>query len=132
MADYTIKQLGDFETVFGGHFFKVRAGLGVTSFGIAVMELPANFDHYPEHTQEHDAQEEVYTVLEGSATIEVGGASHELEPGIWIRVGPAEKRRLSTTEEPARVLAIGGTPGAPYHSPDFTEEDAPEKPLGHH
>lgn len=131
MADYTIKRLEDFQTVFGGGFFKVRAGLGVTSFGIAVMEFPADFDHYPEHTQEHDGQEEVYTVLEGSATIVVGGASHELTPGVWIRVGPSEKRRLSTGDEPARVLAIGGTPGAAYQAPDFTDEDAAEKPLDH-
>jgi hypothetical protein len=57
MADYTVKRLEDFEAVFGGGFFRVRAGLGITSFGLAVMEFPANFDDYPEHTQQHDSQE---------------------------------------------------------------------------
>lgn len=129
MADYTVKRLEEFEAVFGGGFRRVRAGLGVSSFGLAVMELPPNFESYPEHTQEHDSQEEVYTVLEGRATLEVGGASHELEPGVWARVGPGERRRLSTGESPARVLAIGGVPGGVYEPPDFTEEGAPD-PLG--
>ena len=61
MADYTVKRLEDFEAVFGGGFFRVRAGLGISSFGLAVMEFPAGFNEYPEHTQEHDRQEEVYS-----------------------------------------------------------------------
>ena len=44
MADVTVKRLEDFETIFGGGFRRVRAGLGVTSFGIAVMDLPPGFD----------------------------------------------------------------------------------------
>ena len=129
MADYTVKRLEDFEAVFGGGFFRVRAGLGVTSFGLSVMEFPANFGHYPEHTQQHDSQEEVYTVLEGRALLEVGGETVELVPGVWARVGAAERRTLRTEDQPARVLAIGGIPGQPYEAPDFTEEGAPD-PLG--
>jgi quercetin dioxygenase-like cupin family protein len=68
-------------------------------------------------------------VLEGRAVLEVGGDRHELVPGVWARVGPGESRRISTEEEPARVVAIGGTPGAAYEAPDFTEEGAPD-PLG--
>lgn len=129
MADYTVKKLEDFEVVFGGGFRRVRAGLGVSSFGLAVMEFPPNFESYPEHTQDHDHQEEVYTVLEGAATLEVGGESHLLEPGVWARVGPGERRRLVTGDQPARVVAIGGVPGGVYEAPDFTEEGAPD-PLG--
>ncbi len=129
MADYTVKRLEDFEAIFGGGFKRVRAGLGVSSFGLAVMDLPPNFESYPEHTQEHDRQEEVYTVLEGSVTLEVAGDRHQLEPGVWVRVGPGETRRLHTGEQPARVLAIGGVPGAPYEAPDFTDEGAPD-PMG--
>jgi len=129
MADCTVKRLEDFEAVFGGGFRRVRAGLGISSFGLAVMEFPPNFENYPEHTQEHDHQEEVYTVIEGRVTLEVGGTSHELEPGVWARVGPGEPRRLVTGSEPARVIAIGGVPGGVYEAPDFTEEGAPD-PLG--
>lgn len=129
MADFTVKRVEDFEAVFGGGFKRVRAGLGVTSFGLALIDLPPNYDNYPTHNQEHDSQEEVYSVLSGRATLEIGGERVELEPGVWVRVGPAESRRLVTGEEPAQVLAIGGVPGGVYEAPDFTEEGAPD-PLG--
>ncbi len=122
MADVTIKRLDEFEAIFGGGFRRVRAGLGVSSFGIAVMELPANFADYPEHDQAHDHQEEVYTALSGRAVLHAGGEEHELAPGIWIRVGPEERRKIVTGDEPARVLAVGGSPGLAYSPPEFTEE----------
>jgi uncharacterized cupin superfamily protein len=122
MPDVTVKRVEDFEAIFGGGFRRVRAGLGVTSFGIAVMDLPPNFDVYPEHDQRHDDQEEVYTVLSGRVTLRVGGEDHELEPGVFARVGAAEKRKLITGEEPARILAMGATPGKVYDPPEFTYE----------
>jgi mannose-6-phosphate isomerase-like protein (cupin superfamily) len=126
MADYTVKRLEDFESVFGGGFKRVRAGLGVTSFGLAVMEFPPDFHNYPEHTQEHDSQEEVYTVIAGRAVLYVEDERIDLEPGVWVRIGASERRRLETEGESARVVAIGGVPGGVYEAPDFTEEGAPD------
>jgi uncharacterized cupin superfamily protein len=131
MADVTVKRLDEFEAIFHGGFYRVRAGLGVTSFGLAVMEFPPSYGDYPEHDQAHDSQEEVYTALKGSATLTAGGEEHRLEPGVWVRVGPAEKRKIITGDEPARVLAIGGAQGGPYQPPEFTEQGAPD-PLGKH
>ena len=132
MPDVTIKRLEDFEAIFGGGFKRVRAGLGVSSFGIAVMEFPPDFGDYPEHDQAHDGQEEVYTALSGRATLVAGGEEHELAPGVWVRVGPSEKRKILTGSEPARVLAIGGTVGSPYNPPEFTEDGAPDPMSKHH
>jgi mannose-6-phosphate isomerase-like protein (cupin superfamily) len=129
MADVTIKRTEDFEAIFGGGFRRVRAGLGVSSFGLAVMDLPPNFEHYPEHDQTHDGQEEVYTVLSGRATLRVGGEDIEMEPDVWVRVGPAEKRKLITGDEPVRVLAMGAMPGRAYEPPEFTHEGAAAPPL---
>lgn len=131
MADVTVKRLEDFEAVFHGGFRRVRAGLGVSSMGIAVMELPPNFTEYPDHDQTHDRQEEVYTVLLGRATLSAAGVEHELTPGVWARVGAGERRKITTGAEGARVLAVGATPGEPYVPPEFTEEGAAE-PLGKH
>jgi uncharacterized cupin superfamily protein len=124
MADVTVKRVEDFEAIFGGGFRRVRAGLGVTSFGIAVIDLPPNFNHFPEHDQRHDDQEEVYTVLSGRATLRVGGEEYELGPGVFARVGAAEKRKLITGDEPARILAMGAMPGKVYEPPEFTYEGA--------
>jgi mannose-6-phosphate isomerase-like protein (cupin superfamily) len=122
LADVTVKRTEDFEAIFGGGFRRVRAGLGVTSFGLAVIELPANFERYPTHDHGHDGQEEVYTVLEGQAILRVGGEDHVLEPGVWARVGPDEKRKLLTVDEPARIAAIGGMPDRVYEPPEYTNE----------
>jgi Cupin domain len=122
MPDVTVKRVEDFEAIFGGGFRRVRAGLGVSSFGLAVIDLPPNFRHFPEHDQTHDDQEEVYTPLSGTVTLLVGAEEYELEPGVFARVGATEKRKLVTGDEPARVIAMGAMPGKAYDPPEFTEE----------
>lgn len=130
MADVTVKKLDEFEAIFGGGFRRVRAGLGVTAFGIAVMDFPPNFEHYPQHDHTHDEQEEVYTVLSGRVTLQLDDEEHLLEPGVFARVAPTERRKLVTVDEPARVLAIGAIPGSPYEPPEFSEEGGTAPSLG--
>lgn len=129
MPDVTVKRLEDFEAVFGGGMRRVRAGLGITSFGMQVIELPPSFSMYPEHTHSHDEQEEVYTALSGSATLKVGEESFELEPGVFARVGPGQKRKLITGAEGARLLCLGGVPGRAYEPPEWTEEGGGLPPM---
>ena len=121
MADVTVKKLDDFDTAFGGAFKLVRHGLGVESFGLQVMDFPANATQYPEHDHAEDGQEEVYTALQGTAKLQVGGEEHELRPGVFARVGPGERRKIVTGSEPARLLALGGAPGKAYEIPEFTK-----------
>jgi uncharacterized cupin superfamily protein len=129
MADLTVKRLDQFEGIFDGGMLRVRAGLGVSSFGLQVIQLPPNFTHYPEHSHAHDEQEEVYTVLGGTATLQIGDEEHVLEPGVFARVGPGEKRKFITGEEGVRILAIGGVPGRVYEPPEFTEEGGTAPPM---
>ena len=124
MADITIKKVDDFDANFGGSFKLVRHGLGVSSFGLQMIQMPPNADQYPEHDHEHDGQEEVYTVLDGSATIEAGGETCEVSPGTFVRVGPGEKRKITTGESGCTLIAIGGTPGKAYEVPDFSKPQA--------
>ena len=121
MADVTVKRLDDFDTAFGGAMKLVRHGLGVESFGIQVIDMPPNADRYPEHDHNHDGQEEVYTVLAGAATLTAGGTDYEMQPGMWARVGPGEKRRWTTGAESARVLALGAMPGKAFEVQEFTK-----------
>ena len=126
MADVTVKRTEDFETTYGGAMLKVRAGLGVTSFGMQVLRLPAGLTAYPAHDHSDDGQEEVYSVLEGEATISVGGEEHTLTPGTFARVGPDETRSLATGDVPAALLVLGGVPGQAYEIVPVTEEGAPD------
>ena len=132
MADVTVKRIEEFEAIFGGGFRRARAGLGVSSFGLAVMDLPPGFADYPNHDQTHDNQEEVYTALSGRATLQVGDEEHALEPGIWIRVGAAEKRKIVPGDDAVRVLAVGASPGEAYVPPEFTEEGGAMPPMDKH
>ena len=120
MADVTIKRLDEFDAAFGGAMKLVRHGLGVEAFGLQVIDMPPNADRYPEHDHAADGQEEVYTVLKGKAMLQADGEEYELEPDTFARVGPGQKRKLVTGAEPARLLALGGTPGKAYEAPEFS------------
>ncbi len=126
MPDVTVKSEDEFETYFLGAMSRVRAGLGVSSFGMQLMRLGPNEDRYPEHEHSHDGQEEVYVVLEGAATLLAGGEEHRLEPGVFARVGPGEKRKIVTGGEGAKILALGGMPGKAFEAVGFTNEGEPD------
>ena len=130
MADVTVKRVEEFEAIFGGGMRRARSGLGVRSFGMQVEDFPPNATQYPEHDHTQDGQEEVYTALRGEAILQVGGQEYLLEPGVFVRVGPAERRKILTRDEGAQVLAIGGVPGKAYEPPEFTDEGAPDPLAG--
>lgn len=120
MADYTTKHINDMEAGFGGGFVKVRAELGVSSFGIQVIRMPPGSDGYPEHDHADDGQEEVYTALKGSASIEVDGDEVKLEPGVFVRIPAGTTRKVRTGSDGIELLVIGACPGKPYEIPDMT------------
>ena len=43
MPDYSAKRIGEMQAGFGGGFVKVRAELGVTAFGMQVIQLPPDY-----------------------------------------------------------------------------------------
>jgi mannose-6-phosphate isomerase-like protein (cupin superfamily) len=127
VANYTVKKIDDMEGIYGGSFKRARAELGIESFGMQVIDMPPNIgDRYPEHDHSEDQQEEVYLALSGSAEIEIDGDTHALDPGTMVRVGPGVKRKIRTTSEGVRVLALGGCVGKPYEAPDVTKLGSPD------
>jgi mannose-6-phosphate isomerase-like protein (cupin superfamily) len=128
MTDVTAASLEEMEPIYDGIARRARATLGVTAFGMQVMTLPPNWDGYPNHR--HDAavedanQEEVYIPIEGSATLHAGDEQFELRPGMMIRVGPEQHRRIVPGPAGVRFVALGGVPGAFAPSP-WTELGGP-------
>ncbi|MEQ8278528.1 MAG: cupin domain-containing protein [Deltaproteobacteria bacterium] len=122
MEDITVKSLESCAPYEGPHaiegirFRHVREALGVTAWGMNVLELDPGNTGYPEHDHVEDGQEEVYVILTGSVVLEADGESRTLNAGDFARVAPHVKRKLVTTGSSVRVLAIGGTPGRPYTS----------------
>jgi len=105
----------DAELVFLRHALELRA------FGMQVERLPAHYDAYAEHDEQESGQEEVYTLLKGSARLLVAGEEHALRPGVFARVGPAIRRKIVTDEEPALLLCLGSVPGGVYEPPAWSD-----------
>lgn len=129
MSDYTAKHIKDMEAAYGGGFVKARAELGVTSFGMQVIRMPANYSDYPLHDHAESGQEEVFLALKGSGWIEIDDERVDLEPGVFVRVGPEPKRKVFAGPEGIEMLALGGTPGAPYEIVQVTELTVESPPL---
>ena len=126
MAGYTIAKIDDIEAIYGGGFKRARSALGITSFGLQIMDLPPGFEGYPEHDHSSDGQEEVYATLRGGGEIEIDGERHAIDAGQLVSVMPGTKRKIYPGPEGIRLLIVGGTAGAAYEKLDFTEVGAPD------
>jgi mannose-6-phosphate isomerase-like protein (cupin superfamily) len=115
MADVTIKRFDDLDSYQGeGRFRYAAKSLGVTAWGMNLLQLPAGWEDYPDHDHAKDGQEEVYIVLEGSATLHADHETFDLKRGIIARVGPEQKRKIVPGPSGVTLLALGGTPGKAY------------------
>ena len=108
----------------GFSFRRVGAELGVTPFGMSIIDMPPETTAYPEHDHSSEGpgnppahqlgQEEVYIALRGSADVEVAGRRYPVDAGHLIRVGPTARRKILPGPDGVRLLAIGGFPGKAY------------------
>jgi mannose-6-phosphate isomerase-like protein (cupin superfamily) len=121
MADYTAKRIEDMQAGFGGGFVKARAELGVTAFGMQVIQLPPEYAEYPEHDHADSGQEEVFAVLSGSGVMDIEGERVEMDGDTLIRVGPGTKRKVIAGPQGLRMLVVGCAPGEPYKIAEGTE-----------
>jgi mannose-6-phosphate isomerase-like protein (cupin superfamily) len=121
MADYTAKRIKDMEAGFGGGFVKVRAELGVSAFGLQVIQMPPNYADYPEHDEGESGQEEVFHAIGGSGWMEIDGDRVELDEDTYVRVAPGVKRKIFAGPDGIRFIAIGGVPGQPYKPSQASE-----------
>jgi mannose-6-phosphate isomerase-like protein (cupin superfamily) len=126
MTTHTVKNIDEMEAVFQGAFKRARAELGVESFGMQIIDMPPNYDNYPEHDHGEDGQEEVYVTLRGSGKIEIEGERFQLDEDHVARVGPGIKRKVWPGDDGIRILVVGGKAGEPYEAPDITKLGEPD------
>jgi hypothetical protein len=112
---WRVARLDDLER--RGRFIPVREALGIHSFGINAIKQGDDGTLINEH-DEVGGQEEVYVVLDGTATFEIDGETIEAPAGTFISCEP-EARRKATGD--ATVLALGGTVGEAYQAMDWAE-----------
>jgi hypothetical protein len=130
MAGHAVKRIDEMEAVYGGAFKRARAELGVESFGMQVIDMPANFDGYPEHDHAEDGQEEVFVALRGGGEIEIAGERYPLDPEHIARVASGVKRKVWPGEQGIRMLIVGGVPGGPYEAPEISKLGTPDPMAG--
>jgi uncharacterized cupin superfamily protein len=125
MADvHSSSRIDDLPSLWDGMCKLVRAGLGISAFGVNVLDIGPDYTT-TDHTESESGQEELYLVLRGSATMLVGSPGEEerveLVPGeVVARVAPEARRLFQTGSEGARLLIVGGTPGAAYEPQDWS------------
>jgi hypothetical protein len=104
---------------FGFLWRPVRATLGVEGFGVNAYTVR---EPGGELIEDHDEtgggagrHQELYVVLSGHAVFTIDGRTVEAPAGTLVFCDdPAERRSAVGRDEGTTVLAIGGTPGAPY------------------
>jgi len=126
MSDHTVKRIDEMEAIYQGAFKRARAELGVEAFGMQIIDMPPNFENYPEHDHTHDNQEEVFIVLRGGGELEIDGERYPLDPEHVARVAPETKRKIWPGPEGIRVVVIGGVPGQAYEAPDISKLGEPD------
>jgi hypothetical protein len=124
MPDVTYAVIDEMEPIFGGIARRARAELGVTAWGMQVFTLPPDWDGYPNHlhgaSADESGQEEVYIPIAGSATLHADDAAFDLRPGVMVRVGPEQRRKIVPGSGGLRFIALGGVVGA--HRPALWTE----------
>ena len=101
MADYTVAKIDELEGFYNGLFLKARAALGVTAFGLSIVDIPAHSVHYPEHNHP-SGQEEVLICIGGFGRLIMDESSEvfvDLEPGVMVRIGAKTKRTIRVGDE---------------------------------
>lgn len=120
MNDVTKKTIAELGYYQGAHaipgikFRYAAKELGITAWGMNVLEINPGCMDYPEHDHVKDGQEEVYVVLKGNGTLVTEDNEIPLDAGTLVRVGPNKKRKLLPGSQGLTVLALGATPGEAY------------------
>ncbi|HEY2353422.1 MAG TPA: hypothetical protein VGH79_00805 [Gaiellaceae bacterium] len=103
-----------------GHrtFVGIRRALDIGSFGVnAIYQATAGEELVNEHDERgpgSTGQEELYVLVQGSATFTVDGEELDAPHGTALLVLPDSKRSAVATSDETIVLVVGGVPGEAY------------------
>ena len=118
---YRSTRIEDLPQLWDGFAKLVRDGLGVTAFGMQIMDLPPDYST-KSHDEADSGQEEVYLALRGSGAVLIDAEDKRLplDADHVARVSPGTARTLTSGSDGLRALCVGGTPGKAYEPPDWT------------
>lgn len=117
--DYDISSTDEIDSVvpdeYGGMWF-FRDSLGCENLGMTLLELEPDGKGKP-HDHAADGQEEVYLVVDGELTVQLGGSDETLadeqltlQSGAAVRIGPETRRQLHNHGNERVRVVIAGAP----------------------
>jgi uncharacterized cupin superfamily protein len=114
----TVKHRDEFERVWD-RWLLVRRGLGVSSFGLNIVEVEPG-GTLTEHDELERGQEEVFVFLSGTATLVVDGQDIPAPAGTYARVAPESQRTARNEGDTvAEVLIISAPTTSGYEPMDW-------------
>ena len=114
--NWKVARLDDIER--RGRDIPVREHLGIHAFGINAYTPGGDGTLIGEHDEAGSGQEELYIVVDGTATFEIDGETVDAPAGTYVFVPPESKRKATGD---GTVLAVGATVGEAYQALDWGE-----------
>jgi hypothetical protein len=118
-TSYAVRTVDELPQLWEGAVKLVRAGLGISAFGVNILDLPPNYT-----TESHDeadtGQQELYVALGGSGQVLIGDHALTLDDEHLARVDAGVSRVLASGDQGLRVLCVVSTPDAPYTPPAWS------------
>ena len=102
---YTKVNYEDVEPVAEGMHF-LRDPLECSQLGVTVLECEPGWTG-KEHNHGENGQEEVYVLVEGAATVSVGGETVEMTAGDALRVDSEMARQIHNGDEESLFVLVG-------------------------
>jgi mannose-6-phosphate isomerase-like protein (cupin superfamily) len=118
-AGHAAHAVDDLPQLWDGFAKLVRAGLGITAFGVQIMDLPPDYATEA-HDESDTGQQELYVALRGAGAVVIGDERLALDPEHLVRVDAGTDRVLASGPDGLRVLCVGAVPGAAYEPPGWT------------
>lgn len=115
MSDkFTLAHRDQFERT--GNWLLARRSLDVKAFGINLVDIPPG-ETIPEHDEIDRDQEEVFIVIDGTATFIVDGEELEAPAGTYVRFDPEPKRTARNDGSTPLQLLIVSAPRTSGYEP---------------
>ena len=113
--------IDDLPSLYDGLIKLARSGMGVTAFGVQVMDLPPDYTTQS-HNEADSGQQELYVGLRGAGWVLTDEQRLPIGEGMLIRIDAGVGRRLASGPDGVRILCVGGVPGGVYQPPEWTAE----------
>ncbi|WP_276272059.1 cupin domain-containing protein [Haloarcula litorea] len=104
---YTKCTYADTDPVAGAMHF-LRDPLDCENVGVTIVDCEPGWTGKP-HDHGDNGQEEVYVLVDGAATVTVGGEAVEMTAGDALRIDSASTRQIRNGETESQFVLVGAS-----------------------